>query len=147
MGLGVRDRMKTAAIVAYVKQKASQACRQDLRVMICKCLPIKGLRVFACLASGLKRVRFAQLNKGKRTQFDPPVIPTGRRLKTSACSRFWPLFSRHFAKLSPLKLSPSRPLSDHRRESSRERFLPFGTQLSRLSKSLDPGVMETPLTP
>ena len=81
-----------------------------------------------------------QLKLGFQTQFDPRVIPTGRRLKTSACSRFWPLFSRHFAKLSPLKLSSPRPLSDHRRESFRERLLPFDTRLSRLSKSRDPEV-------
>jgi hypothetical protein len=86
--------------------------------------------------------RNTQLNKGNQTPFDPPVIPTGRRLKTSACSRFWPLFSRCFAKFSPLKLSPSRCLSDQRRESSWVLFLPFRTRLSGLSKSLDPGVME-----
>jgi hypothetical protein len=33
-----------------------------------------------------------------------------------------------------------RPLSDHQRESFRERFLPFDTRLARLSKSRDPEV-------
>jgi hypothetical protein len=63
-----------------------------------------------------------QLNEGNQTQFDPPVIPTGRRLKTSACLRFWPCFSESFAKFSPLKFSP-------------------------LSKSLDPEVIKITLTP
>jgi hypothetical protein len=40
------------------------------------------------LASGLKKVRLTQLNKGNRTQIDPPVIPTGRRLKTSGLLAF-----------------------------------------------------------
>lgn len=67
----------------------------------------------------LARFRVAsQLNLGYQTQFDHRVIPTGRRLKTSACSRFWPLFSQCFASFSPLKLSPSRPLSANRRDIS-----------------------------
>ncbi len=46
------------------------------------------------LFSGSRGVWLPQLNKGNRTQFDPPVIPTGRRLKTSACLRFYAVFSR-----------------------------------------------------
>ena len=87
------------------------------------------------------RIRFPQLNQGHQTLFDPWVIRTGRRLKTSACSRFWPLFSRCFAKLSPLQFSRFRCRSADRRESFGETFRPFSPQLSALSKSLGIGVI------
>ncbi len=40
------------------------------------------------------RVRLPQMDKGHRSPFDPPVIPTDRRFKTSACLRFYEVFSR-----------------------------------------------------
>jgi hypothetical protein len=99
-------------------------------------------RKHRALASGLKRVRFAQLNKGNRTQFDPPVIPTGRRLKTSACLRFYAVFSRVCTRWPSLKLSPARCLYQPRRESSWVLYLPLATRLSGVSKSRDPEVIE-----
>ena len=94
------------------------------------------------LASGLKRVRFAQLNKGNRTHFDPPVIPTGRRLKTSACLRFYAVFSRVCTHWPSLKLSLVRCLYQPARESAWVLFMPLAPRLSGVSKSRDPGVIE-----
>ena len=99
-----------------------------------------------CQGRGLgwfpKRVSFPQLNKGNRTRFDPPVISTGRRLKTSACLRFYAVFSRVCTHWPSLKLSPARCLYQPARESSWVLFLPLATRLSGVSKSRDPGVIE-----
>jgi hypothetical protein len=88
-----------------------------------------------------------QLNKGNQTQFDPPVIPTGRRLKTSACLRFYAVFSSVCTHRPCLKLSVARCLYQPRRESSWVLFLPLATRLSGVSKSRDPGVIEKSLGP
>ena len=92
------------------------------------------------LASGLKRVRFAQLNKGNQTQFDPSVIAIGRRLKTSACLRFYAVFTGVCTRLPSLKLSLVRCLYQPRRESAWVLFLPLASRLSGASKSRDPGM-------
>ena len=76
-----------------------------------------------------------QLNKGNRTQFDPPVIPAGRRLKTSACLRFYAVFSRVCTLLPSLKLSPARCLYKPARESAWVLSLPLAPRLSGVSKS------------
>jgi hypothetical protein len=77
----------------------------------------------------------SQLNKGNRTQFDPPVIATGRLLKTSACLRFYAVFSRVCTLLPSLKLSIVRCLYQPRRESAWLPFLPLAPRLSGVSKS------------
>ena len=91
-----------------------------------------------CQGRGLgwfpKRVCFPQLNKGNRIQIDPPVIPTGRRLKPSACSRFFAVFSRVCTHWPSLKLSLVRCLYQPRRESSWVLFLPLAPRLSGVSK-------------
>ncbi|MFM7930589.1 MAG: hypothetical protein ACKO9Q_23005, partial [Pirellula sp.] len=51
-----------------------------------------------------------QLNKGNQTQFDPPVIATGRRLKTSACLRFTTLLPMFFGVFDSRILPESGPL-------------------------------------
>jgi hypothetical protein len=88
------------------------------------------------------RIRPPQLNKGNRTQFDPPVIPTGRRLKTSACLRFYAVFSWVCTHRPSLRLSVARCLCAYMREASLVLFLPLATRLSGVSKSRDPEVIE-----
>ena len=91
--------------------------------------------------------RNTQLNKGNQTPFDPPVIPTGRRLETSACLRFYAVFSRVCTHWPSLKLSPARCLYQPWCESSWVLFLPLAPRLSEVSKSRDPGVIEITLNP
>jgi hypothetical protein len=105
--------------------------------------PLESMRrAERALFSGSRGVSFPQLNKGNQTQFDPPVIPTGRRLKTSACLRFYAVFSWVCTHRPSLKLSPARCLSKHTRELAWVLFLPLATRLSGVSKSRDPEVIE-----
>ena len=76
-----------------------------------------------------------QLNKGNRTRFAPPVIPTGRRLKTSACLCFYAIFSRVCTHWPSLKLSIVRCLYQPARESAWVLFLPLAPRFSGASKS------------
>jgi hypothetical protein len=80
-----------------------------------------------------------QLNKGNQTQFDPPVIPTGRRLKTSACLRFYAVFFCVCSHWRRLKLSLPRSLSMLRRAFFWVLSLPL---ITRLSKSRDREVIK-----
>jgi hypothetical protein len=89
------------------------------------------------LFSGSRGVWLPQLNKGKRTHFDPPVIATGRRLKTSACLRFYAVFSKVCTPWPRLKLSHAGYLYQPTRESSWAFFPPLATRLSGVSKSRD----------
>jgi hypothetical protein len=131
LGLGLRSPLKASTCGVCVPLARSTAVASSSN----RCGP-------AITWQSRIRIRPAQLNKGKRTQFDPPVIPTGRRLKTSACLRFYAVFSRVCTHWPSLKLSPARCLYQPRRESSWVLFLPLATRLSGVSKSRDPEVIE-----
>lgn len=63
------------------------------------------------LGSDLKEVRFAQRNNGNKTLYDALAIPTGRRIQTSACWRFYSVFLWVLSLFRGLKICPVRNLS------------------------------------
>ena len=83
-----------------------------------------------------------QLNRWVANQKLPEFIPTVRRLKTSACLRFYAVFSRACTLLPCLKLSIARCLYQPARELAWVLFLPLASRLSGVSKSRDPGMSE-----
>ena len=83
-----------------------------------------------------------QLNRWVANQKLPEFIPTVRRLKTSACLRFYAVFSRVCTHWPSLKLSLVRCLYQPARESAWVLFMPLAPRLSGVSKSRDPGVIE-----